>query len=120
MASDLNEFKKFGRREITLGDGLVVEVQNPSLLRLVQSGKIPNPLLPVVSKLLNRQAVDLPKDENLRMREELKMNADVIEIYVMASLVSPTYEEIKDYLTDEHKLEIVAQAKVGVAEIANF
>jgi hypothetical protein len=121
MSQDrLEQFKKYGKREITLSDGLVVEIQNPSLLRMVQEGKIPNPLLPVAAQLLGKKPPDKPKDEKKLILEELKYNADVIEIYLIAALVNPRYEEVKDFLTDRHKTEIVMKAKEGVEELANF
>jgi hypothetical protein len=107
--------------DVTLEGGLVVKVsKRPSLLKMVQTGKIPNPLLPVVSTLLGVRKPTAPKDPIEEIKAELKYNADVIEVYVIASLVEPSYEYVKDFLTDDDKVTIATVAQQGVQQVKNF
>lgn len=120
--SSIESFKKYGNRLIKLNDGLVVEIQNPSLINMVAQGKIPNALIPTVHSLLNgKQQPAKGKETDIGvMKKELKMNADIIEVYVIASLVNPKYEDVKDLLTDEHKSTIATEATQGVQVLQNF
>ena len=107
----MNEFPA----QLTSFDGkesMPVILKRPSILSLAMGGKIPNPLMSAASKLFDFS----PKGEEVSLKEI----GQVMHIVAEASLVSPAYDEIKDYLTDEQLMEIYHYAKEGADGLTYF
>ena len=80
----------------------------------MMSGKLPNNLLGTVNDLFeqkdNAQAMQLfEQDEN-----KIKDIMEIIDLVCEQSLVEPTYEEIKDVITDTQKMQIMGEAQGNV------
>lgn len=107
----MNEFSTY----ISSCDGrgtMSVTLRRPSILTLAMAGKIPNPLLAAATKLFDFA----PKSEAASLKEI----GQVMHIIAEASLISPSYDEIKDDLTDEQLMEIYHYAKEGADGLEYF
>lgn len=99
------------------GEGTItVRVRKPQIMKLITSGKIPNPLLPTALAMLDGRNMRNAKNEDELAIEGIKS----IQIYCMACLVEPTWEEIKDYITDDQMLSIFYWAIGGVKRLEKF
>ena len=80
-----------------------------SLLGLCKNGIIPNPLLAAAQEIYEG-----------RQRADIKKYAEVIDVVCEQVLVEPTFEAIKDVLTDTQKVAIMTYAQHGVAGLLPF
>lgn len=100
------------------GQPLVVRVSRPSMLAMVEKGRIPNSLLVTANKLfmggsdLDTDNTDFLKDMNGVLKEICK-----------ASLIEPTYEEFEEAgikLTDDQMMAIFSYSQKGVKALESF
>lgn len=113
------EFRKKATRVIEIdgfepGEKIAVRIKPASLLNLLMSGKLPNNLLGTVNDLFEQtnkgKSMELfEQDEN-----KIKDIMEIIDLVCEQSLVEPTYEEIKDVITDTQKMQIMAEAQGNV------
>lgn len=99
------------------GTKFVVRMKRPSMMNLVKTGKIPNSLIKSASKLFNGKGVD---DRN---NQSMSQAFDVFETLCEASLLEPTYKEIKDAgieLTDEQFMAIFSYTQKGLKALEPF
>lgn len=82
-----------------------VRVQKPKLMAMATQGKIPNHLMGVAVSMLTGKKKDV-KDKEPTDIERLKRTSDTIELYCIACLVEPKYDDFKEIITDEQRLEI--------------
>ena len=97
----------------------VARLKRPSMMVLAKSGKIPNSLLETASSLFNGGNKNSPSDSE----NQLKDMYNVLEIVAEASLVSPTFAEIKSAgieLTDEQLIAIFNYSQQGVEGLKSF
>lgn len=98
------------------GKGTIsIRVRRPQIMRLITSGKLPNPLLPTATRLLRNEKLSNANDDDL-VAEAIKG----IEIYCRACMVEPSFEQVEAYLTDEQMLAIFNWAISGAQELASF
>ena len=91
-----------------------VRIRRPSLMLLAAEGKIPNTLLASVEDLFEKG------DKNT---VSFKERAEVFRIVAMASLVSPSWEELQNAgvnLTDLQLLYIYNFSQTGVDTLRRF
>ena len=102
------------------GQPFVVRMIRPSLMVMVKSGKIPNQLMQTVTKLFDGEDIgDLLVEDNNAMSDMYS----VMEIMCEASMLEPTYQEVKNAglnLTDEQMSAIFSYAQTGVASLQPF
>lgn len=118
---DLKEYAKGQVVELppfAEGQPLVVRMSRPSMLAMVEKGRIPNSLLVVANKLfmggsdLDTGNTDFLKDMNGVLKEICR-----------ASLIEPTYEEFEDAgirLTDDQMMAIFSYSQKGVKALESF
>lgn len=113
------EFRKKATRIIEIdgfepGEKIAVRIKPASLLNLLMSGKLPNNLLGTVNDLFEQtnkgQSVQLFEQDDNRIKDIM----EIIDLVCEQSLVEPTYEEIKDVITDNQKMQIMAEAQGNV------
>lgn len=96
------------------GTGTIkVRVQKPRLMAMVAQGKIPNHLLGIVNNMMFPSKKE-KKEPNI---EEI---AKIYELYCRACLVEPSYDEIKDIMTDEQMSAIFDWAMGDVKKLETF
>jgi len=89
-----------------------VTLKRPSILTLARLNKIPNPLLSAATSLFEFSSNSTTVS--------IKEIGEILHIIAEASLISPSYEEIKDDLTDEQLMEIYHYAKEGADGLECF
>lgn len=98
--------------------GINIRVQQPRLMSMVQQGKIPNHLIAVATSMLTGGKIkdaDKKKDE-----EKLKLVDNTMELYCIACMVEPSYEEFKDIMTDDQKNTIFLWATGQISTLDTF
>ena len=104
------------------GTPLNVEVKKPNMMQLITSGKIPNTLLSVAMEMFNGktgQKMEKAAD-NI---SDLKDLVGMMNIIAEASLVRPTYKEIKSLgidLTDNQLMGLLMYSQGGIKALENF
>jgi|LSQX01.3.fsa_nt_gb hypothetical protein len=89
-----------------------VKVQKPRIMIMAAQGKIPNPLMGLATKMVQGKI----SPNKLSLEEGAKM----MELYCRACMVEPTYEQMKDIITDEQMLVIFNWAVGDTQKMANF
>lgn len=96
-----------------------VRVKRPSILGLMESGKIPNNLKAKVEELFSgTKEFDTDESENL-LGDMYKL----AEIFARETLVEPTYQDLEDLgitLTDEQLMVLMNFAQQGMAALGDF
>lgn len=100
------------------GAPLVAKIKPPSVLRLASEGKFPN-------ELLNKAAEMFIDGKNLDTEDPALLSGvfGVLEIMARATLVSPTYEEIREAgleLSDTQLMFLWNCSQSGVAALEPF
>lgn len=101
------------------GQPFVARMRRPSMLALVKQGAIPNSLLVTANELF-QDGVGMYDSEN---KDALSEIFNVVEIIAEASLIQPSYEDIKRaglQLTDEQLLAIFSYSQQGVSALESF
>lgn len=95
-----------------------IRVQRPRLLAMAAEGKIPNSLMSIATTLVAGK----PREDKKKLTdgEFIKEINDGMELYCMACMVEPTFEEMKDILTDEQKSAIFNWGMRGSTGLENF
>ena len=80
-----------------LGQAVKVKVQRPKIMSLLSHGKIPNHLLSTVNQMIVGTSSKKEKqDESSRSKDVAKL----YELYSEICLVEPTYQILKECITD--------------------
>lgn len=113
------EFRKKATRIIEIdgfesGEKIAVRIKPASLLNLLMNGKLPNNLLGTVNDLFERTGKDKPMELFEQDENKIKDIMEIIDLVCEQSLVEPTFEEIKDVITDTQKMQIMAEAQGNV------
>lgn len=98
----------------TAGETISVRLRRPSLMLLAAEGKIPNSLLASVEELF---------EKGDKSTVPFKERGEIFRIVAMASLVSPTWEELQSAglnLTDLQLLYIYNFSQTGVDALRRF
>ena len=112
----------------TDGSKLTVELKNPSIIDMVCSGRIYNPIIGDAMKVIGEEAKENISEAEKEAREEQSRKAKIESIkfmkYVAEScLVNPTLEDINKYtggLTDEQIFAIFDAVKLDAAKLSKF
>ena len=94
----------------------ICKLKRPSLLGLVESGRIPNPLLNAAYILFNGAKT---KDDVINLKEQ----KELFTIVAKAAMLEPTYQELEDIgleLTDLQLIEIYRFTQLGVSSLISF
>lgn len=101
------------------GMPFIARMRRPSLLALAKFGKIPNNLLTTAGQLFSGDAAATDADNS----EMLADMYNVCEIIAEASLIEPTFGQIREAgmeLTDEQLLAIFNYTQSGVSALESF
>lgn len=101
------------------GQPFVARLRRPSMLMLAKSGKIPNSLLSAAGELFTQGGQGLDADNDNMLKDVY----DICEILCEASLLQPTFDEIKGVgieLSDEQLMAIFNYTQGGVKALESF
>lgn len=93
-----------------------VKLKKPSMVNMISNGRVPNPLLGTVSRLLQGDPVELKKADEAE-------TAVAVRHVVKEALISPSLDELNAAgveLTDDQYMEIYAWVLGGVAGLDRF
>ena len=104
------------------GTPLIVEIKKPNMMSLLTSGKIPNTLLTVATEMFNGKTGQVmgKASEDIKTLKEL---VGMMEVLAEASLVKPSYKDIKKanvQLTENQLMAILMYSQGGVKALENF
>lgn len=105
------------------GEYLTVRLKAVNLLDLVQTGKIPNALLEEATKLFTDSKGKSGQIDEAKIISNLgEVNGvmQIIDTVVESAMVEPTYNEVKEYITDAQKMEIFNWTQGGVSSLKPF
>ena len=106
-AGDLDSLKKGEVVELSpFTDGVKFEarLKRPSLMMLCKVGEIPNHLVATAQKVFEGEK-----------HGDIVKYGELLHCIAKAALVEPTYDEVKDYLTDEQLTDIYNYTQRGRA-----
>lgn len=101
------------------GQPFVARVRRPSMLVLAKSGKIPNSLLVAAGELFSKGGGGVDTD-NENMLSDIY---GICEVVAKATLIQPTYDEIKNAgmeLSDDQMMAIFNYSQSGVKALEPF
>lgn len=103
------------------GQPFVARLQRPSMLMLAKENSFPNGLLTAATRIFYKGGS--PTEEELESQDTLPMLCEVLECIVKASLIEPSYEDIKKIglrLTDDQMMYIFNYSQQGVEALKPF
>ncbi len=104
------------------GTPLTVEVKKPNMMQLIANGKIPNTLLTSAMDMFNGKTGEKMQKASTNAND-LKDLVGMMNVIAEASLVRPTYKEIKGLgidLTDNQLMGLLMYSQGGVKALENF
>ena len=104
------------------GTPLNVEVKKPNMMQLIAAGKIPNTLLSSAMELFNGRAGE-KMQKAADNAGDLKDLVGLMNVIAEASLIKPTYKEIKKIgieLTDNQLMGLLMYSQGGIRALENF
>ena len=104
------------------GTPLNVEVKKPNMMQLIAAGKIPNTLLYSAMELFNGRAGE-KMQKAADNAGDLKDLVGLMNVIAEASLVKPSYKEIKKIgieLTDNQLMGLLMYSQGGIKALENF
>lgn len=104
------------------GTPLIVEIKKPNMMQLLTSGKIPNTLLSVATEMFNGKTEKVMGKASTDIKT-LKELVGMMEVLAEASLVNPSYKDIKKaniQLTENQLMALLIYSQGGVKALENF
>lgn len=104
------------------GTELIAEVKKPNLMQLMVEGKVPNTLMTTAMGMFKNGSGELV-NKAIDDAEALKELVGMMEVFAEASLVNPTYAQIKELglsLTENQLIGVLQFAQGGVKALENF
>ena len=104
------------------GTKLNVEVKKPNMMQLIAAGKIPNTLLNIAMEMFNGKAGE-KMQKAADNAGDLKDLVGMMNVIAEASLVNPTYKQIKELgidLTDNQLMGLLMYSQGGLKALENF
>lgn len=92
-------------------------VKRPQLMSMMSQGKVPNHLLSYAAKATMGKSFEYTKKDEVEKAKEL---ADWVAFFCELCMVKPTYEEVKDTITDDQALSIYAWAVAPIDVLKTF
>lgn len=102
------------------GQEFYAKLRRPSLLKLIEQGKIPNNLLVAAKKLFDGGAT---KVVNSADEQSMTQLLEVVRVVCEASFVEPTYHDLVGAgveLSDDQMLFVFGYSQIGVKQLENF
>ena len=104
------------------GTELIAEVKKPNLMQLMVEGKVPNTLMSTAMGMFKNGSGEIV-NKAIDDVDSLKDLVGMMQVFAEASLVNPTYAQIKEIglsLTEKQLIGILQFAQGGVKALENF
>lgn len=126
--TSIEELQKYGAGEIVPlppfaeNQPFVAKLKRPSMLSLIENGKIPNALISSANKLFLNGPAEVIKSDVLN-EEALTNLLGLLKIICKESFVSPTYDQLCEAgieLTDDQQMFVFSYSQRGVEALRSF
>lgn len=97
----------------------IARLRRPSLMVLIKSGKIPNQLIAMATKMFANGGGAIDSDDADSITELL----DVVDVLAEAAFVQPTYNQLQEagiQLTDDQYMALFSYTQNGVEGLKSF
>lgn len=101
------------------GHPFIARLKRPSMMKLVEQGKIPNSLIKTATDLFNGTV----KESEANVEDLMPQMLSIMEIMAEATFVDPKWSDIKAAgveLTDEQMIFVFNYTQSGVQQVAPF
>lgn len=101
------------------GQPFIARLRRPSLMVLIKSGKIPNQLIAMATKMFANGGGAIDSDDADSIVELL----DVVDVLAEAAFVQPTYKQLQEagiQLTDDQYMALFSYTQNGVEGLKSF
>ena len=101
------------------GQPFIARLRRPSLMVLIKSGKIPNQLIAMATKMFANGGGAIDSDDADSITELL----DVVDVLAEAAFVQPTYKQLQEagiQLTDDQYMALFSYTQNGVEGLKSF
>lgn len=125
MSFNIEELRAKALKEIEIpgfyeGDEPIkIKVKKPAMMSLMAQGKVPNTLMNTAMQVTGEGKNIKPEDINID-DGSLQDIGELMELFCISCMVEPTYEDVKDILTDEQIATIFNFATKGINDISPF
>lgn len=92
-----------------------IRIKSTSIMGMLIVGKIPNSLLSIVNDLFPTSQKGKQPNMNELKTDDIKLMSQIMDAICDDCMVEPKYQEIKEYMTDSQKTQIMNEA-MGVIE----
>lgn len=92
-----------------------IRIKSTSMMGMLIVGKIPNSLLSIVNDLFPTSQKGKQPNMNELKTDDIKLMSQIMDAICDDCMVEPKYQEIKEYMTDSQKTQIMNEA-MGVIE----
>lgn len=92
-----------------------IRIKSTSMMGMLIVGKIPNSLLSIVNDLFPTSQKGKQPNMNELKIDDIKLMNQIMDTICDDCMVEPKYQEIKEYMTDSQKIQIMNEA-MGVIE----
>ena len=127
MSFNVDELRAKASKEIDIpgffdGDEPIkIKVKKPSMMAMMAQGKIPNTLMDAATQLTGENKNKNIKPEDINLNDDsLQEIGKLMELYCIACMVEPLYDDIKDIMTDEQITKIFEFATGGGEKLKSF
>lgn len=117
-------------------DPIYIQIRTTGVMNMLANGRIPNTLLGKVTELfgdtskVSKDSVPLESitsDQKAEALAKLSKSdtglqdmAELLRVFASAAMVSPTYEEVKDSMTDDQLMAVFSAMYGEVQEVESF
>lgn len=96
---------------------IAVRVKKISFLALMEAGKLPNTLLPLIYKAMGQGG----KVQAGQMTpEQFQQYAELLSVVCREAMVEPRYDEVADVMSDNQKTAVFTYATAGLDALRSF
>ena len=125
QVTTIDELKSYQRGQLVVlppfaeGQPFIARLRRPSLMVLIKSGKIPNQLIAMATKMFANGGGAIDSDDADSIIELL----DVVDVLAEAAFVQPTYKQLQEagiQLTDDQYMALFSYTQNGVEGLKSF
>ena len=138
----VDQFRSLAHRVIPIpgftqdAEPIYIQIKSTGIMNMLANGRIPNTLLGKVTELFgDTSKVEKDSIPTAGITEQQKKEAlaklsstdsglqdmaELLRVFASASMVQPSYDEVKDYMTDDQLMAVFSAMYGEVMEVESF
>lgn len=138
----VEQFKSKAHRIIPIpgfgqdSEPIYIQIKSTGIMNLLANGRIPNTLLGKVTELFGDNSkvekdsiptTDITSAQRQEALDKLTKSdsgiqdmAELLRVFASAAMVNPSYDEVKEYMTDDQLMAIFSAMYGEVTEVESF